>query len=112
MNENEIITQKFKENQVKYNEIFKQSIEQMKEEITKLIRNSKEIDIIKGNIFMCKNNLLYWIHQDIPPFFCIFSTIVHYHLQIFGIFANIVAFWSCLLSWESLLRNLFACFFW
>ena len=28
----------------------------MKEEITKLIRNSKEIDIIKGNIFMCKNN--------------------------------------------------------
>ena len=56
MNENEIITQKFKENQIKYNEIFKQSIEQMKEEITKLIRNSKEIDIIKGNIFMCKNN--------------------------------------------------------
>ena len=56
MNQNEIITQKFKENQVKSNEIFKQNIEQMKDEITKLIKNTKEIDIIKNNIYMCKNN--------------------------------------------------------
>ena len=56
MNQNEIITQKFKENQVKSNEIFRQNIEQMKDEITKLIKNSKEIDIIKNNIYICKNN--------------------------------------------------------
>ena len=56
MNNNEIITQKFKENQVKYNEAFKQNLEEIYSEIQKLKQNSKVIDLNSKNIFLCQEN--------------------------------------------------------
>ena len=56
MNNNEIITLKFKENQIKYNEIFKKAIEEMKLEIEKIYTNIKGEDNNKKNLVLFKDN--------------------------------------------------------
>ena len=56
MNNNEIITQKFKENQNKFNEIFKNNIQELTNQVLKLMQNSKVIDLNTQNINLCKNN--------------------------------------------------------
>ena len=57
MNNNEIITLKFKENQIKFNDIIKKAIEEIKSEIGKLNYNLKNDEIYKNNFILFKQNL-------------------------------------------------------
>ena len=57
MNNNEIITLKFKENQIKFNDIIKKAIEELKSEIGKLNYNLKNDEINKNNFILFKQNL-------------------------------------------------------
>ena len=57
MNNNEIITLKFKENQIKFNDIIKKAIEEIKSQIGKLNYNLKIDEINKNNFILFKQNL-------------------------------------------------------